>query len=146
MKPVIKRILCPIDFSEDSFIALRAAYALALCFSAHLIALHIMPGLHQLRLPGRRPVHHRIVESYFADRLDLAVKQCTDGDSRVESMVLEGSAPDTIIRMAERLKVDAIVLAEDKQNEWERVRDGSIAEEVIDHAHCPVLLLRDLEI
>ena len=144
MKSPIKKILCPIDFTEDSFAALKAAYTLALCVSAHLIAVHVMPSMQHFRLPSNRPAHQRIVESYFQEQLDIAVKQWTEVDADIESIVLEGYPADEIVRVAGDLKVDAIIMAEQKKDEWEEIRDGSMTEEVAVQAKCPVLIVRDL--
>jgi nucleotide-binding universal stress UspA family protein len=146
MKSTFKKILCPIDFTEDSFAAFRAAYTLALCFSAHLIAVHVMPNMQNLKMQQNRPVHHRIAESFFTEQLDLAVQQSIKGSIPVKSILLEGYAADEIVRVADNLKVDAIVMAEEKRDEWEKVRDGSMAEEVMGQASCPVLVLRNIEL
>ena len=146
MKSTFKKILCPIDFTEDSFAAFRAAYTLALCFSAHLIAVHVMPGLQNLRMQQNRPAHHRIAQSYFGEQLELAVRNATNGFVPVESILLEGNAADEIVRVADDLKVDAIIMAAKKGNEWENIRDGSTTEEVIGQAPCPVFVLRDVEL
>jgi nucleotide-binding universal stress UspA family protein len=146
MKSRFRKILCPIDFTEDSFAALKAAYTLALCFSAHLIAVHVMPSMQNLRMQQNRPVHHRIAESFFNEQLDLAIRQSTNGSVPVQSILLEGCAADEIVRVADNLKVDAIIMAEEKKDEWEKVRDGSTTEEVIGQARCPVFVLRDVEL
>ncbi len=145
MKSTFKRILCPIDFSEDSIAAFKAAYTLALCFSAHLIAVHVMPGLQTLKMQQNRPAHHRIVESFFGEQLDLAVQQTANGFVRVESILLQGNPADEIIRVADHLTVDAIIMAEAKGDDWEKVRDGSMSDEVAGHASCPVFVLRNVE-
>jgi nucleotide-binding universal stress UspA family protein len=142
MNSTFKKILCPIDFTEDSFAAFRAAYTLALCFSAHLIAVHVMPSMNNLRMQQNRPVHHRIAESFFNEQLDLAVRQSTNGSIPVESILLEGYAADEIVRVADNLKVDAIVMAEEKKDDWQKVRDGSTTEEVMGQASCPVFVLK----
>ncbi len=146
MKSTFKRILCPIDFTEDSFAAFRAAYALALCFSAHLIAVHVMPSMQNLKMQQNRPVHHRIAETFFSEQLDLAVQQSTNGFVTVESVLREGYAADEIVRVADDMKVDAIIMAGGKSNEWEKLRDGSMTEEVLGHASCPVFVLRNVEL
>jgi nucleotide-binding universal stress UspA family protein len=145
MNSTFRKILCPIDFTEDSFAAFKAAYTLALCFSAHLIAIHVMPSLSNLRMHNNRPAHHRIAESFYGEQLDLAIRQMAQGGVPVESMVVNGYAPEEIIRVASDLSVDAIVMAEDQKNEWEKVRDGSTIDEVAGQARCPVLVLRHLD-
>jgi nucleotide-binding universal stress UspA family protein len=145
MNKTLKKVLCPIDFTEKSLHALRAAYALALCFSANLIAVYVMPGPNAFRLPANRPAHHRIMDAYFSEQLDLTVRQWTSGNVPVESMLLEGFAADEIVRVADRLHVDAIVMADEQMTDWERVRDGSTLDEVAIQAPCPVYVLRDVD-
>jgi nucleotide-binding universal stress UspA family protein len=137
-----KKILCPIDFTERSLHALRAAYALAVCFSAHLITVCVTPGPRALRLPTSRQATHKILDAFYAEQLALAVQQWTSGDVEMESMVLKGEAADEIIRAAENLEVDAIVMADDPKDSWERVRDGSTLEEVTIQSRCPVYVLK----
>jgi universal stress protein A len=143
MNKTLKKVLCPIDFTERSLHALRAAYALALCFSANLITVYVMPGPQSFKLPASRPAHHKIMDAYFSEQLDLTVRQWTSGNVPVESMLLEGYAADEIIRVADKLHVDAIVMADEHKSDWERVRDGSTLEEVAIQAPCPVYVLRD---
>jgi nucleotide-binding universal stress UspA family protein len=143
MNRTLKNILCPIDFTERSLHALRAAYALALCFSANLITVYVMPGPQSFRMPASRPAHHRIMDAYFSEQLDLTVQQWTAGNVPVESMLLEGYAADEIVKVADRLHVDAIVMAEEVKTDWERVRDGSTLDEVAIQAPCPVYILRE---
>lgn len=142
MNKSLKRILCPIDFSEKSLHALRAAYALALCFSAHVIAVFVMPGGQTLRLPGNRPSHHEILDAYYSEKLDLAVRQWTMGGADVEAVLLKGYGPEAIINAAEGYQVDAILMADEQKDDWEHVRDGSTLEEVAKEAPCPVYVLR----
>ncbi len=142
MSHSLKKILCPIDFTERSLHALRAAYALALCFSAHLVTVCVTPGPQALRLPASREATHEILDAYYSEQLALAVQQWTSGNVEVKSMVLRGEAADEIVRAAESLDVDAIVMADDPKDSWERVRDGSTLEEVTTQSRCPVYVLK----
>jgi hypothetical protein len=44
--PRIKKILCPTDFSEPSYVGLKTANELAMDFSAELIIVHVVPSLY----------------------------------------------------------------------------------------------------
>jgi len=53
-----KRILCPTDFSEPAFTALKHAEELARHFAAELIVAHVIPpllGPHSFPDPQKRP-------------------------------------------------------------------------------------------
>jgi nucleotide-binding universal stress UspA family protein len=142
MNHTLKKILCPIDFTERSMHALRAAYALALCFSAHLVTVCVTPGPQSLRLPASRQATHEILNAFYSEQLSLAVSQWTSGNVEVQSMVLRGDPADEIVRAAEDLAVDAIVMADDPKDSWERARDGSTLEEVTTQSRCPVYVLK----
>jgi nucleotide-binding universal stress UspA family protein len=144
MNKNLTRILCPIDFSEKSLHALRAAYTLALCFSAEVIAVFVMPGAHTLRIPGNKAAHHRMLDAYYAEKLDLAVRQLPMGGADVETVLLRGYGPDAIVNAADSFHADAILMADEEKNDWESVRDGSTLEEVAKGAPCPVYVLRTL--
>jgi len=144
MNKKLKRILCPIDFSENSLHALRAAYAVALYFSAQVVAVFVMPGAQTLRLPGNRTAHHQILDAYYSEKLDLAVRQLPLGGAKVETVLLKGYGPDAIVHAADSYHVDAILMADERKDDWEQVRDGSTVEEVASQAPCPVYVLRAL--
>ena len=60
----------------------------------------------------------------------------------VEIDVLEGPAPEAILRVAEVRNADLIVMGSRGLNELGAILLGSVSHKVLQHAHCPVLIVR----
>jgi quercetin dioxygenase-like cupin family protein len=72
----------------------------------------------------------------------FAWPQPPDGDIRVEHRVAEGNASQEILRSAQALKCDLIVMGTHGRTGLDRLLTGSVAEEVLRKAPCPVLVVR----
>jgi universal stress protein A len=59
-----------------------------------------------------------------------------------EAQVTDGNPADAIVRMAEELDVDLIVMATHGRTGVPHIVLGSVAEKVVRHAPCPVLTIR----
>jgi quercetin dioxygenase-like cupin family protein len=60
----------------------------------------------------------------------------------VEHRVAEGNAPGEILRLAQALRCDLIVMGTHGRTGLDRLLTGSVAEEVLRKAICPVLVVR----
>jgi universal stress protein A len=147
-----KRILCPTDFSEPSFEALKAAQELALHFSAELYLVHVVapvPRVSVTEAPDVRgnphdlniPLHMERLEKEAQDRLKKVAAERLSKDLRVQQIVVHGRAADEIVKVAQE-EVDLIVLATDGETGWGHFPFGSVAERVVRTAGHPVLTLR----
>jgi nucleotide-binding universal stress UspA family protein len=56
--------------------------------------------------------------------------------------VSPGDTPDEIVRVASELGADLLVLGTRGMSEWKSLLLGGVANKVVAHAHCPVLLVR----
>lgn len=56
--------------------------------------------------------------------------------------VTPGDTPEQIVRVAEEVKADLIVMGTRGMTEWKSMLLGGVANKVIHHAPCPVLLVR----
>ncbi|MBW4656052.1 MAG: universal stress protein [Kaiparowitsia implicata GSE-PSE-MK54-09C] len=137
-----ERILVPIDFSDISFDALREA----IDFTAdptRVYVLHVVP-----HLEATDPGMIWQSESVSNDSRKEHVQQAFD--SKMEEMGLSGVHFSTaigdpsseIIDYATTQGIDLIVLPSKGKTGIERFLLGSVAERVVRHAHCPVLVLR----
>lgn len=59
-----------------------------------------------------------------------------------EAIVSVGDAAEQICRVAEEHGVDMIIMGTRDQNPAKRVFKGSVSHDVLDHAHCSVLIVR----
>jgi nucleotide-binding universal stress UspA family protein len=76
---------------------------------------------------------HRQVQA-IAGRLREAGEQAT-------ALLLEGQTADTILREAARLDADMIIVGSHGHGAMYQLLMGSVSEEILRHAECPVLIV-----
>ncbi|MBN1831184.1 MAG: universal stress protein [Deltaproteobacteria bacterium] len=142
----IKKILCPTDFSEPSYVGLKTANDLAAHFSAELILVHVVTPFHYPGPPGAVGTLGFNPAPYFEEMVEASEKSLTEvarnkisPDLSARTTLLKGNAVDQIVNLAQSEKVDMIVTATHGWTGWRRFISGSVAERVVRHATCPVL-------
>jgi universal stress protein A len=130
------KILCPVDFDQNSAQALRFACKL-LDLGGTLYLLHVVP---QADRPGFE--QYPPISELAQENLDnFARKQI--GDQIVRQLLVRVGDPAAVsVRLAEELGVDLIVMATHGHKGLVRIVLGSVAERVLRDAKCPVLTLR----
>ena len=140
-----RRILCPVDFSPASAGALRAAASLAQRFDADLTLLHVdmIPGSSIPESMLGLPPALATDLSAPADQPLLEWKGRAEalGAKRVKAFRSIGLPADEIVAMAARDAVDLIVVGTHGRKGLGHLVLGSVAEQVVRHAACPVLTL-----
>lgn len=140
-----RRILCPVDFSEASAGALRAAAALSSRFDASLTLLHVnvIPGsaIPEALLPTPPALATDL--SAPADRPLVEWKAQAErlGARRVQAFRSVGRPAQEIVGLARREAYDLVVLGTHGRTGVGHLLLGSVAEEVVRLAPCPVLTL-----
>jgi nucleotide-binding universal stress UspA family protein len=136
----IHTILHPTDFSERSALALPVARALARDYGARLVVLHVAPP---------PPVAYSEGVFIPPDNVALAeearrqLESLPVGDGvAVERRFEEGDPVEGILRVAEAINADLIVMGTHGRTGLSRLFMGSVAEQVLRKAHCPVLTLK----
>ena len=144
----LQRILCPTDFSEPAGQALKAAIELAQHFSAVLLLVHVVPPVPVPYQPLVSPTPVFDVSSYLQELTDASKTTLQNyADSHVPQEVqttLEVAAGDPayeILKLAQELEADLIVIATHGYGGWRRFLFGSVAEKVVRQAACPVLVV-----
>ncbi|MFZ0639511.1 MAG: universal stress protein [Candidatus Acidiferrales bacterium] len=140
----IKRILCPIDFSEFSLRAYRSALSLAEHYRAKLVAQHIVemwryPSATFAISAGLYDQFRQALRESGAEQLQEFVKQHTPDEIHPELVVQEGTAPDFILAFAQAQKIDVIVMGTHGRRGFDRLMLGSVTDRVMRAAPCPVL-------
>jgi nucleotide-binding universal stress UspA family protein len=142
----IKRILCPIDFSEFSQHAVVRAAAIAKAHDASITALHVVPfqprytpfpleietsPVFQLTPEERERVRRKLMEFAQAG---------SPGRVRLDAEVVDAyTVHDEIVAQAARLHADLIVMGTHGRSGFQRLLLGSITEKVLRAARQPVL-------
>ena len=142
----LKRIVVTTDFSEESKKAFPYALALARKFEASLLLLYVVPA----HLPAELShlgivLEERQLLEEARERLPRFRQAELDPHLRVETLVLNGGSAHEICRTAETQAADLIVMATHGHTGLKRFMLGSVTENVVRHAPCPVLIVRERE-
>ena len=137
----IRTILHPTDFSERSEYAFHAACALARDYGARLLVLHV--GAAPLVGYGVGVVPPE--PERYQEELREKLRKLRVEDPRVQvehRLIMGGDAAGEILRVAAEAKGDLIVMGTHGWTGLGRVLMGSVAEQVVRKAACPVLTVR----
>ena len=139
-KPVLKRILVPIDFSEPAADSLRVATSLAaLSKGSECLAFHVYFNEAAITYEGYDHVLRGQEEQAFARF--IAPINCHG--VKVTPRFDEGAnVAHVIARAVDRLQADLIVMATRGRSRSSSILLGSVAEEVILEARVPILVVK----
>jgi nucleotide-binding universal stress UspA family protein len=141
-----QKILCAIDFSECSHVATMAAAQLAAQSGAALTLVHVwQPPI--LTRDSAALLADEVHADFVADctkALAKAVAQLEGaGVAKIETKLLAGVPWDCLVKeAASDPAYDLIVVGTHGRTGIEHVLVGSVAEKVVRHAPCPVLVAR----
>ena len=141
-----KKILCPTDFSEAAFAALKHAEELARHFAAELIVAHVippLPGPHSFPDPQASLTFDvPLFQQELAIKAEQMLKDLVaHHKAETRNLVTTGEAAPEILRIAQQEHADLIVIASHGLTGWRRLVFGSVAEKVVRQATCPVLTI-----
>lgn len=141
-----RKILCPVDFSEPSREALRAAARLAAEMSSELTLLYVWES--PVRLSEAQTQSDLMEHERKQGETALATWKPEAealGAMGVTTKVLVGAPPWKVIvdEVASNPGYDLLVMGTHGRTGIVRVLLGSVAERVARHADCPVLLVRN---
>jgi nucleotide-binding universal stress UspA family protein len=143
----IERVLFATDFSESSRAALEYASRFASEAGARMYIVHV-DSLLDIKLPTFPP---ELVDSPYdapwgherheiRQRLTTIVP--TVPSIAYEHFYLTGSPPAQILKLAERERIDLIVMGSHGRTGLSKLLMGSVAEGVMRRAKCPVLIVK----
>jgi nucleotide-binding universal stress UspA family protein len=141
----IKTILVPVDFSNCSREGLRYAIAFAKEFGAKIVLVHATylgyiysaEGTDLYDIPGLQKAARENAERKMRE----LVRSVTFGDVKFETAFTEGSPVIDICAFAKAHDVDLIITSTHGHTGFAHVLIGSIAEQVVRHAPCSVLVV-----
>jgi nucleotide-binding universal stress UspA family protein len=99
------------------------------------------PRLRSVTIEGEAPIASRS-EEYLQEERGKLERVSAPTEVRVERQVGEGDSAVEILRAAQDLKADLIVMGTHGRTGLGRLLMGSVAEQVVRKAPCPVLTVR----
>jgi universal stress protein A len=142
----LHRILVPTDFKECSRKALSYALSFARQFGGEILLLHVvesMTAMEQDSLLQTAALTDAVREE--SKRRLARWQRKARGEAPVKTMLCEGLAWQRIVAVAGAKKIDLIVAGTGGRSGLARVLLGSTSEQVVRHAPCPVLVVRERE-
>jgi nucleotide-binding universal stress UspA family protein len=140
----IRRILCPVDFSEFSASVLAYAAAFAKLFESEVTVLHVfataLPPASSATYPAwllQVPEARKSI----ADELHLLLAPLSSAGVTVRTQIAEGNTAAEIVRHAAEHDVDLVVMGTHGRSGFDRLTLGSVAEKVLRKTPCPVLTI-----
>ncbi|MBN1691037.1 MAG: universal stress protein [Dehalococcoidia bacterium] len=145
----IKNILCPTDFSDPSYDALKVADELAAHFGATLHVINVVPLVPIVEAPiGVESASFNVasyqqeLEGQSQKSLKSLTEQKISRGVNIVTEVLIGNASGEVMRYASEKAIDMIVIATHGLSGWRRFISGSTTEQIVRQASCPVLTIR----
>jgi len=140
----IKRILVPIDFSACARKALQYALAFAKQYGSEIVLLNVV----QVNIPVGEysSVDFSVLEAEMCRNSQEQLKEWAKsevlGQVPVNILLRTGPPAATIAEAADHLTADLIVISTHGRTGLKHVLLGSVAENVVRYAPCPVLVVR----
>lgn len=138
----VRTILHPTDFSECSRFAFETAVAHARAHGARLVVLHAYQPPGPLPAYGEDWAWLQPADDRDALWQSLSRLQVADPAVKVEHRLAEGPPAQEILRAAEEVGCDLIVMGTRGRSGLERLIFGSVAEQVLRKAGCPVITVK----
>ena len=144
---IFKNILVPYDDSECSLHAFKIAAEIAKKFNSKLTAVTIVPRTYHA---SSLYANARYEENLLKEQIDSANSALSKVDSiakkqgiNLAKYVLESNAVvKKIVSFAKSEKFDLIVMGTHGRTGWSKLIIGSVANGIIQIAHCPALVVK----
>jgi nucleotide-binding universal stress UspA family protein len=143
-------ILVPVDFSDNSQKAARYATEMARTlggkvYVVHVIHQRIIDSTQELSVKGYKGEFVEVMRSMVQSRkndLDQFIPEAWRADLDVEFEIRKGKPADEIIKFAKEKNVDLIIVGTVGRSALQAAFTGSVANNLVNHAPCPVMVVR----
>lgn len=141
-KTINSKILVPIDFSEQSLIALGQSYNLASEYDAAILLLYVIEdsGIMSKLLTAK---HLSNMKKDIQNRMNKLAEETTKKSKiEVDTMIAKGKVYEKIIEVAEMVNALMIIMGHDSKKKLHVRFIGSNALNVVRDAKCPVITIK----
>jgi nucleotide-binding universal stress UspA family protein len=146
MKTSKNKIVVPVDFHEQSLIALEQTRGIAKFLKAEVIILYIIESTDIISSMFRKEKDVKKINEEVKKKLDeLAVSTSEKFQVPVSVRVEKGKVYEQILRVADEVKARFIIMGKNDVDEGYVKFIGSNTTQVISNADCPVITLKGKE-
>jgi len=137
----VKKILVPVDFSENSQKILESAGYFADKCSAEMYVIYVVQSFDDY---SGFFVPHMPIAKFEQEMMESAEQKMAsfiEVNKAALSKVLIGDVAEEIVNYADREAIDLIIMGTHGYKGLEKIMFGSVAEKVVKSAPCPVLTI-----
>lgn len=142
----MKTIVVPFDFSEYSLAALQTAQRISAKNQAKIICVTVIPSELDWDLMSEeaKAKHDELIREYneAVEVLPGYIKSVAPAKSQIEQVVKIGVPNEQIVRVAEKVKADLLVLGAYGKGYTDGKFIGSTLQKVLRNSICPVLAVK----
>lgn len=140
----MKRFLVGVDGSPESEYAAHKAHELAKALGASLLLAHVSSGEVNAAAAYSAAVGSGdlLEQDYAPALLAQAERECRAAGVAAETSSGQGPIAETLAAIAEKEKVEMVIVGHRGRNVMARTLLGSVADRLLQVAHCPVLVVR----
>jgi nucleotide-binding universal stress UspA family protein len=136
-----QKILCPIDFDENSSNALERAIEIARHFKAAIILVHAVPLVVQFgEVPMPIDLYQDQQKAALARLNEVAGRKLSGVEH--QTAVYTGDVAGSLLTAVDQFQPDLLIMATHGRTGLAHFVLGSVAEAVVRRASCPVLTIR----
>lgn len=142
----LQNIVVPVDFSSSSQAAVEFGVDLAQRYGARLHLLHVLQDLDAVAAEAGSAF--ALAADWLPQLQKVAEKRLTDLAGNVpvgvtlQQAIRQGPTVTEIIGYADSVSAGLIVMGTHGRTGLKHILLGSVAENIVRHAHCPVLTVR----
>jgi len=140
----IKKIMIPTDGSDYSMRAAELGISLGKMLNAEITTVYVIDTVvldHISKTADKDNVERELKQD--GERYLKYIKSLSEkGGLKTSTLLLKGRPFEQIVHLAKSMNMDLIVMGTYGRRGADRILMGSVAERVIEYAHCPVLVAR----
>lgn len=142
-KALPSKILCPVDFSKPSKLALNHASQLCRLLKAELVILMVFEPL-SLSFPSRLEIDYELenqkIKNEKRKQLDSFLKDVNLEGIRYDRRLLQGEPNQKIVEQVQKGNMDLLVMGATGKSMLQRMFLGSVTESVMRELPCSMLI------
>ncbi|MBK5277319.1 MAG: universal stress protein [Bacteroidia bacterium] len=150
----MKKVLIALDYNPTAQKVAETGFSLAKAMKAKVILLHVIidsiyySSADYSSIMGFTGYSNlKLIQLKTVEGLKEASQQFLDkskrhlADKTIKTLIKEGDCAETIIKTAEELNVDIIVMGSHSRRWLENILMGSVAEKVLHHTSLPLFII-----
>jgi nucleotide-binding universal stress UspA family protein len=141
---MFSKILAPVDGSENSYRAVKAAIFLAQKIGSDVLVVHVLENLPKLYIESQKILNDLLAARTKEGRdiLVSCLEEAKKSNVSIKTELLEGDAASIIVELSKKENFDAIFMGSQGLGRFKELFLGSVSSKVLHHARCLVLLVK----